>query len=506
MAHPNQEHNLLVLKSQSLDESAFLLVAANLLEKKLGSKHGFIDFLAKLKTQYFHQDYQGALESLRQYAKKHEDVLGAVFVQALVDKSMQLTSNPNENTTRRFFETIYAQNLDKQAQEISDFSVFHDLNGVYNRVKPEFVEDVQTKIENYEQARKLMLAFEIMNDSIELGLKDQSSLYKKKDRNRAELGDVLISSPGIMRSTAPNYADKLVEAHKMPKIEMDPNKKTGYSHSNPQTPFVASVSGTTFTLMVVLTEYVKEHKDDTNLQANINQIINFWNATYIKEGYHSIRELVDVFNEPHIKKVFTDANVTLDFCQRDAFDAAFAEAQSYAVQLANRSVMHEELIGTVQRRQEIAQRKANIVKNMDLIMDRITQGVENPGPHQATFAELKQTIQSWAEGKKDNTTFKNEAHQIFEGLRSVDALNNTSANAFKQWVNELIAYVTFDIIKTVFTVPLPAMPKVATIESDIVQIPDSIKAPQKAMAQGLKDIKGEQDEPKKDEYIPPLLK
>jgi hypothetical protein len=465
----NAEKSLLNLNAENLDESSFLLIAAKLIENILGEER-VANFLASFKRLYFQQNYPEAFASLHQFCTQHEKALGAAFVQTILIKSSQVRSDPMENPSRRFFETMYAQSADNEYQQQQDFSVFEDLKKVYNEVKPGFALALQTDVDNYEKARNLLLAFQIMNDSIELLLKGKSSVYKKKDRNRAELGSTLTSNPGIMKSTAPNFADKVVVAHEKPKITIDPNIEEGYSKNNPRTPFVASISGTTFTLMVVLTEYIKQHQKDPNLQQKLNQIVNFWNATYIKEGYHSIKELVDVFEDPHIQQFFTEANISLNFCQQNALDEAFVKAENYALALANRSVMHQELTEIVQKRQ-LAQRKANLIQKINLIMARLTNGLDNTGRYHEPFANLEKLIRSWAQGKIDNSTFKTEANSICEDLQQADLLNKTGVNAFKQWINEMIEYLSFNLIKGIFEVPVPITPRLVDFKQELNNLP-----------------------------------
>lgn len=69
-----------------------------------------------------------------------------------------------------------------------------------------------------------------------------------------------------MKPNSPNFLDNTVPIKKIDKIVIDEKKAAGYSKSNPQVPFVASLSGTTYSLVVVLQKYMEKHKADPNLE------------------------------------------------------------------------------------------------------------------------------------------------------------------------------------------------------------------------------------------------
>ena len=66
-----------------------------------------------------------------------------------------------------------------------------------------------------------------------------------------------------MKPNSPNFADNVVPIKIIDKIAMDDRKSHGYSKTNTQVPFVASLSGTTFSFIVVLQKYIENHKKES---------------------------------------------------------------------------------------------------------------------------------------------------------------------------------------------------------------------------------------------------
>jgi len=338
------ELNLLfTLESSCLDESDFILLAVKLLEKKLGKAQCFPVFFEQINGQYLEQDYKEAITNILSLCKNNEALVGEHIVKGLVRAATQLSNNPKENVSRRFYETLYARHLETIIRQNIDFSMFDELNTVYDAVKPEYAVNDLVQINNFDDARTLLLSFLILNDNVELELKDGSAIYRTKDRSRAELGKTLSTNPGIMKPNSANFADNLVPSQSIPRINIDEGKREGYSKNNPQTPFVASLSGTTFSLVFLLQHYIEKHKADKNLEAKVNRIIELWVAAYITDGYHSYGEVIDIFKDPFIQSIFSKANIKLNYALINDTTDVFHQAQNYAFSIAARSIMHPQL-------------------------------------------------------------------------------------------------------------------------------------------------------------------
>ena len=344
MSYRKIELNLLfTLASSSLDESDFILLAVKLLEKKIGKTPCFPVFFEQIKRQYLDQDYKGAITNILSLCKKNETIVVEHVAKVLDKAATQLTNNPKENVSRRFYETLYARHLERIIRENNDFSMFDELNTVYDAVKPEYAVNDLVQISNFEDARTLLLSFLILNDNVELELKEGSAIYRTKDRSRAELGKILSTNPGIMKPNSANFTDNRVPSQSIPKINIDEGKREGYSKRNPQTPFVASLSGTTFSLVFVLQHYIEKHQADNNLEAKVNRIIELWVAAYITDGYHSYGEVIDIFKDPYIQSIFSKANIKLNYALVNDTSDVFRQAQDYAFGIATRAIMHPQL-------------------------------------------------------------------------------------------------------------------------------------------------------------------
>ena len=185
MSYAKIELNLLLaLESPKLDESDFILLSTKLLEKRLGNNEKFPAFFKQVKKQYLEQDYKSAIENILTFCKENEARLGTNVMQRLIATASHVKSNPKDNDSRRFYENLYAEQLESILKQGFDPSIFDDLNKAYDAVKPEYAVNELTSIHNFAEARKLLLSFLILNDNVELELKAQSPTYQKKDRSR----------------------------------------------------------------------------------------------------------------------------------------------------------------------------------------------------------------------------------------------------------------------------------------------------------------------------------
>jgi hypothetical protein len=336
-------NELITASTSRLDESDFILICSRFIEVACSANNETNIFLLDIKHLYLQQSYQEAIAKILIFCKKNESILGEGTVSQLVTSSSTLVSNPKENDSRRLYETLYANVLEDAIKQENDFSMFNELIESYQTIKPEYAESYTPPITNAEEAKRFILSFLMLNDNVELGLKAESTLYKTKDRSRKELGTALSSNPGIMRASAPNFQDNLIPTKAVERIDIDETVADGYSQSHSTTPFLASLSGTTYSLVVVLKDYIEHHESDDHLDQKINGIVNLWIASYIQKGYHSYREIVDVLTEPIIQEIFDDAKVKLNFGVLLATDEIFQQTQDYAIACAMKRLINDEL-------------------------------------------------------------------------------------------------------------------------------------------------------------------
>ncbi|HAU1639196.1 TPA: type IV secretion protein Dot [Legionella pneumophila] len=434
----------LSLDSPKLDESDFILLSVKYLEKSLGKKREFAGFFEDIERLYFKQNYKEAIEKILDFCKKNESLLSQKVVQRLVEVAPRLKSNPKDNESRRLYETLYADHLESVIKQESDLSVFNELRDSYNAVKPEYAVTHETEIKTLDEAKQFILSFVMLNDNVELSLKAQSERYPKKDRSREELGNTPSANPGIMKPNSPNFSDNLVPARDVPKIAINEKVVGGYSKTKPTTPFVASLSGTTYSLMVVLKDYIEKHKTDKDIEKKVNQIINLWISSYIKEGYHSYSEVVDVLTEPFIQSTFDEANIKLNYGVLDETHAEFRKAQDYVFGMTIRSAMHHELLDRFKNKEKLQEE----VKNFETVLNKLNQNVENTGRHRETLHKLNEVFQDWSAGKKSYDAFKSESNQLIHDIESEEQKSNRGLGSMlKNLGNYLLYLITFRFLK-----------------------------------------------------------
>lgn len=434
----------LSLDSPKLDESDFILLSVKYLEKSLGKKREFAGFFEDIERLYFKQNYKEAIEKILDFCKKNESLLSQKVVQRLVEVAPRLKSNPKDNESRRLYETLYADHLESVIKQESDLSVFNELRDSYNAVKPEYAVTHETEIKTLDEAKQFILSFVMLNDNVELPLKAQSERYPKKDKSREELGNTPSANPGIMKPNSPNFPDNLVPARDVPKIAINEKVVGGYSKTKPTTPFVASLSGTTYSLMVVLKDYIEKHKTDKDIEKKVNQIINLWISSYIKEGYHSYSEVVDVLTEPFIQSTFDEANIKLNYGVLDETHAEFRKAQDYVFGMTIRSAMHHELLDRFKNKEKLQVE----VKNFETVLNKLNQNVENTGRHRETLHKLNEVFQDWSAGKKSYDAFKSESNQLIHDIESEEQKSNRGLGSMlKNLGNYLLYLITFRFLK-----------------------------------------------------------
>ncbi|KTD11940.1 substrate of the Dot/Icm secretion system [Legionella gratiana] len=477
---------LLALESPKLDESDFILLSIKLLEKKLGNNDDFPIFLKQIQKQYLEQEYKDALQNILKLCKENEALLGASVVQLLITRAAQVTSDPKDNESRRFYEVLYAEHLESILRKDFDCSIFDGLNEAYNEVRPEYTVNEFTKINTFEEARKLILSFVMLNDNVELGLKAQSATYQKKDRSREELGQILTANPGIIKPNSPNFADNIVPIKKIDKIAIDEKKIGGYSKTNTQVPFVASLSGTTYSLVVVLQKYIDKHKTDTNLEETINNIVMLWTSAYIKEGYHSCKEVIDIFKDPHIQSIFAQANIKLDYAVIEDTHDEFHRAQEYAQGIATKAVMHQELVQKAKDKSEREEQQKQIISCCGDLLKQLNQDPKSKELYPEQLKALDELYKNWNVGTKKNHEFKNECAQICAEIKTKEQNKPFTftdfINKIKNFFNRL---ATLGFHKDVFKEPASVAMDITTKLNDaLAKIPDTPTT--KKVAHGVK--------------------
>ncbi len=136
-----------------------------------------------------------------------------------------------------------------------------------------------------------------------------------------------------MTSNQPNFQNETTDFSIRNKV-VDRNVAVSQESSadiNNFTAYVASTSGHTFYLVALVEDYMKKHQSDPDLESDVNAYIKAFILSYVHSGYHSYLEVVDVLNEPEVKKIFQDNNVNLDLTWKsNIIEQATKDTQEYA--------------------------------------------------------------------------------------------------------------------------------------------------------------------------------
>lgn len=337
------------MANPKLDSSGFILQGIQVLGYVLGPSAN--SALQSISKQYQNQDYQSAKESLVDLASDGGQKVDPEIVSLLKSKSKGLQDDPEANESRRFFETRMASHLEESLEKSGAFKSVQGLSQAMQGLgfNPGPVTDMKS-------AQGVLLNVAGFNDRIELGLKKDSPKYQAKDRTERPKHDPesedrderLSRNPGIMKANAPNFTDSVSSRDQKNRVPdrntLDENKTDGFSATHEEVPFVASISGTSFSLVKLLEGFMSANSQDPQLATKVNDIVKMFVATYIKMGFHSYGEMTHVLDERNIQKLFAKYNVNVDLTlPQGVLEQATKDAEDYARTTSVKSAMHEEL-------------------------------------------------------------------------------------------------------------------------------------------------------------------
>ncbi len=315
------------LNAPNMDNSEFILLVTGFLEKQNIGDARLKEQLSQIRELHLSGNYPAAIQLIKSICQQKNSPIPESMNQIISAKIPTLKDDPDKDHNRRFFETRFAENLESEVNSSQSFKSVQKLAQTMKKLGSA----VPTQIATLNDSNSVLQRVCQFNDNIELGLKGQSPKYQQKDRaekkpdapKKATKENVGSANSGIMKSITPNFYDLIVEERdRKPNRVVDRFKvdtaKQGFSTQHGAVPFVNSISGTTYTLVALLNAYMTENRSDPNLQQDVNNIIKTFMAFYIKNGFHSYGEMVEVLKEPAIQKVFADNNVSVDLKFPDA--------------------------------------------------------------------------------------------------------------------------------------------------------------------------------------------
>ncbi|KTD55567.1 substrate of the Dot/Icm secretion system [Legionella santicrucis] len=339
------------LKASTVDSADSVLITIRIIEHELGHSQE----LNLVKQAFAQNDY-----------KRTFDLIESLINPTLLEKNEELFAlicekiatafehdNPHKNWSRRYFDTRLSQEL-WNIQNANYFSSIEKLASLMIEKNRQFTPSTQVKsLDEAEDVIKLVRDFGEKTHEINTLMGElrsmKTSISNSKDRGpKRKLSEGLISqNPGIVKSISPMPVDELLTTAMCNKVadvfEIDPSVVRGYSKTNTQVPYVNSVSGTTFVLVAVLTNYIEKYKNDPNLENDTNHIIQAFFSFTCKCGYHSLAEMQDVLNDPAVREIFANNNITIHDIPQKALDAAIAASCHYATRITLQHKLHEDI-------------------------------------------------------------------------------------------------------------------------------------------------------------------
>lgn len=342
-----------IVNASVLTHSEFILLTTGLLESAHAQDTQVSQLLTVIREAYHLSKYDEALLMLKdlcQLSTIQQDIAGVILKQLKNTSSSIKEDDMHINDGRRFFENRLVQ------------LYFGHFNG-FTRVNKIFKHFLSNEVKSIQELHACLRAlFLVQNKSLAIRfdeLKEASPNYQirgrcfkdnfepKHDEADGEETDAIFSrNLGILRSLSPNFYDELSELemrNRTVDINTAINEPGTYENKKSRSAFVASMSGHAFYVITILEVYMRSNQKDPDLQKDINNIINAYIYSYIAQGFHSLPEMLDAFNEQHVKDLFAAYNVVLDFSLPDTMlQSAFLDAQEYTKRICFKQCANNE--------------------------------------------------------------------------------------------------------------------------------------------------------------------
>ncbi|CEG57575.1 ankyrin repeat domain-containing protein [Legionella fallonii] len=340
-----------------LDKSEYLFLTMGLLQKYSLNNEHFKSQLARCRQLYMETDYEEAIKIITNLCNEYENDIGKEACTAIVDiQSELLEVSIYENYSRRFFENRIAALY--QGQCINKEAI-----AAINRIAKYFLKGETRHALNAEEAIAAVLILDELDDEhiieLEIELKENSTDWELRGRRRkkgliseyqramGEKSDVVLTrNKGVMRSSQPNFHDELSE-HELENRGPDiyySDSEDSYEFVRKRSPFVASISGHAFYGVALLLTYVERNKLSPTKNEDINHFLKIYNLVYVREGFHSLLEVMDVFTQPYVSERCAKYGLVIDTQWPDfILEQAFKDTQEYTKQLCKQQAVGEQL-------------------------------------------------------------------------------------------------------------------------------------------------------------------
>lgn len=352
-------------KFNKIDYSEYIMLTIGILQSNASENNEIARALNEARQEYVLTHYEKSISILNDLCSKYSDEIDKKHGKGTAENIKSAQSNSEEvdiqtNYSRRFFENkvaafyiggslnltgineickYYLGNLHVPAsnatEAMASIAELADLPLKLDRTVMQAVFTLKDSSQNYQiKNRKLRSGF---------NAKDTEAVGKGNISNETFSRNI-----GTMKSNQPNYQSELSN-NPLRNTNADINTYRGGADSYPEifkrSAYVASLSGHAFAMVALLADYANNNKDSPDLEKNINDFIKAYTATYIGRGYHSLLEVIHVFNEPDARQLFKSANVNINLdWSDDLLKNACIETQSYSRVIALKRAVNTELL------------------------------------------------------------------------------------------------------------------------------------------------------------------
>ena len=340
---------LALLKNPKIDASDFILILLDLLKTekvKLKDPASMNKLLEAIQIDYLELNYHDSVKKLKQAAKLLPDPALAQLIEKNGIKAMQ-NGVPEQLESRRYFENrfvveewnslsteAYYESLERLGKFMTasnpTFSEKEDFSKLKKLGSLRELEIVISAVRGYDEEtksfHKVVSAFRYEKNSL--------SMAKDRGKGRApeDVGETL--SPGIVKANQAMPKDELretpVRSRVTDSVLIDRTIKDGYSATQVNAPFVNSVSGTTYALLILLIDFAKVNASSPYLQQDVDNIVQTFVSYTCKMGFHSLPEMLDVIRSKQVTDLFKQYHLKINYhFSQETLDKALHAASKY---------------------------------------------------------------------------------------------------------------------------------------------------------------------------------
>ena len=352
------------LQYNKLDSSDVILLSLQILKSNLKNSE-----LEDLKSAYIEGNYSKAKNLLVSILKTHKQSLNEFdpsLISIIKDALSKTVDVPEHNVSRRYFETRFSADM-WQSLNKNDLASINDLLATIKRVndsepsEEKKLQSLPEKVTNIDQAYRVISTIRDFGDNnssmlaIRTPLRRESPLPKTKDRwdDNPKPDTQYSMNPGIMRANNPMPVDERLGKQSKNRTTdtfyINRGLEAGFSATRENVPFVNSVSGTAFSMVVAIKLYLEDQKQlgqksQAQLNSEVNAIVHAFLGYTCMNGYHSLGEMTEVLKEPAVEKLLGQYGVSINkHITSNNVDEVLEGAAFYTNELIKRQLMQSEL-------------------------------------------------------------------------------------------------------------------------------------------------------------------